>query len=52
MPDTLSDILESPDHTILASDWGSTEGPVWHPGGARRGSVIVVSDSAVTLHYR
>ena len=33
MPDDLSDILESPEHTLLASGLGNTEGPLWHPGG-------------------
>ena len=33
MPDDLSSILESPEHTLLASGLGATEGPLWHPGG-------------------
>ena len=33
MPYALTDILESPEHTLLASGWGSTEGPLWHPDG-------------------
>ena len=31
--DGLSGILESPEHTLLASVGGNTEGPLWHPGG-------------------
>lgn len=27
MPDKLDDILESPEHTLLATDLGNTEGP-------------------------
>ena len=33
MPDNLADILESPEHTRLATDLGNTEGPLWHPEG-------------------
>lgn len=33
MPDDLSDILESTEPTVLASDLGRTEGPLWHHGG-------------------
>lgn len=33
MPEDLSDILESPEHTLLAFNLGNTEGPLWHPGG-------------------
>ena len=33
MPDNLDDILESPEHTLLATDLGNTEGPLWHPEG-------------------
>ena len=33
MPDNLADILESPEHTLLATDLGNTEGPLWHPEG-------------------
>ena len=33
MPEDLSGILESGEHTLLASGWGATEGPLWHPGG-------------------
>ncbi len=33
MADDLSGILESPEHTLLASVGGNTEGPLWHPGG-------------------
>ncbi|MCH7606061.1 MAG: SMP-30/gluconolactonase/LRE family protein [Chloroflexi bacterium] len=33
MPDDLSGILDSGEHTLLASDLGRTEGPLWHPGG-------------------
>ena len=33
MPDDLSSILESPEHTLLANGLGATEGPLWHPGG-------------------
>ena len=33
MPDDLDDILESPEHTLLATDLGNTEGPLWHPEG-------------------
>lgn len=33
MPDGLSAILESPEHTLLANVGGNTEGPLWHPGG-------------------
>ena len=29
----MSDIQELPDHTLLASGWGMTEGPLWHPDG-------------------
>ena len=33
LPDRLSEILESPEHTLLASGYGNTEGPLWHPRG-------------------
>ena len=33
MPDDLSNVLNSEDHTLLASGQGRTEGPLWHPGG-------------------
>ncbi|MCS5655320.1 MAG: SMP-30/gluconolactonase/LRE family protein [Dehalococcoidia bacterium] len=33
MPDNLDDVLESPEHTLLATDLGNTEGPLWHPEG-------------------
>ena len=33
MADDLSGILESPEHTLLATVGGNTEGPLWHPGG-------------------
>ena len=33
MPDDLSGILESPEHTLLATVGGNTEGPLWHPEG-------------------
>ena len=33
MPDDLSGILESPEHTHLANVGGNTEGPLWHPDG-------------------
>ena len=33
MADDLSGILESPEHTQLATVGGNTEGPLWHPGG-------------------
>ena len=33
LPDRLSEILESPEHTLLGSGYGNTEGPLWHPGG-------------------
>ena len=33
MPDDLSGILDSPEHTLLATVGGNTEGPLWHPGG-------------------
>ena len=33
MPDDLSGILESTEHTRLASVGGNTEGPLWHPDG-------------------
>ena len=33
MADDLSAILESPEHTLLATVGGNTEGPLWHPGG-------------------
>ena len=33
MPDRLDEILESPEHTLLATDLGNTEGPLWHPEG-------------------
>jgi len=33
MPDDLDDILESPEHTLLATDLDNTEGPLWHPEG-------------------
>ena len=33
MPEDLSGILESTEHTLLAIGLGATEGPLWHPGG-------------------
>jgi gluconolactonase len=33
MAGDLSDILLSPEPTILNTGWGRTEGPVWHPEG-------------------
>jgi gluconolactonase len=33
MPDDLSSVLDSEEHTLLASGHGRTEGPLWHPGG-------------------
>lgn len=33
MTDGLSAILESTEPTLLATDLGATEGPVWHPAG-------------------
>ncbi len=33
MADDLSSVLESGDHTLLASGQGRTEGPLWHPDG-------------------
>ena len=33
MPEDLSSILESPEHTLLATGLGATEGPLWHPDG-------------------
>ena len=33
MPDDLSSVLDSGEHTLLASGQGRTEGPLWHPGG-------------------
>ena len=33
MPDRLSEVLESGEHTLLASGQGRTEGPLWHPDG-------------------
>ena len=33
MPDTLDQILESPEAERLATDFVFTEGPVWHPAG-------------------
>jgi len=33
MPDDLTAILESTEHTLLASGLGNTEGPLWHPEG-------------------
>ena len=33
MPDDLSQILDSNEHTLLATDLGRTEGPLWHPEG-------------------
>ena len=33
MPDDLSQILESNEHTLLATGLGRTEGPLWHPEG-------------------
>ncbi len=33
MPEDLPGILESEEHTLLASGLGPTEGPLWHPGG-------------------
>ena len=33
MSDGLSAILESPEHALLASVGGNTEGPLWHPDG-------------------
>ena len=33
MPDDLSSILETGEHTLIASDMGRTEGPLWHKEG-------------------
>ena len=33
MADDLSGILESPEHTLVATVGGNTEGPLWHPDG-------------------
>ena len=33
MPDKLGEILTSPEHTLVATDLGPTEGPLWHPEG-------------------
>ena len=33
MAEAPSGILESAEHTLLATDLGATEGPVWHPEG-------------------
>ena len=33
MPDKLGEILTSPEHTLIATDLGPTEGPLWHPEG-------------------
>ena len=33
MAGDLSGVLESGEHTLLASGQGRTEGPLWHPGG-------------------
>jgi gluconolactonase len=33
MTDGLAAIIESPEPTLLATDLGATEGPLWHPGG-------------------
>ena len=33
MPEDLSGILESDEHTLLATGLGATEGPLWHPEG-------------------
>ena len=33
MPEGLTDILESGEHTLLASGLGRTEGPLWHKDG-------------------
>ena len=33
MSDKLADILESPQHTRVATDLGNTEGPLWHSEG-------------------
>ena len=33
MPDDLSGVLESTEHTLLASGMGRTEGPLWHEAG-------------------
>ena len=33
MPDDLSSVLDSVEHTPLASGQGRTEGPLWHPSG-------------------
>jgi gluconolactonase len=33
MAGDLSDILLSPEPTILTTGWGRTEGPLWHPQG-------------------
>ena len=33
MPEDLSDILETTEPVLLATGFGATEGPVWHPDG-------------------
>ena len=33
MPEDLSSILDSTEQTVLATDWGRTEGPLWHAAG-------------------
>ena len=33
MPDRLSEVLESGEHTLLAFEQGRTEAPLWHPEG-------------------
>ena len=33
MPENLSTILESTEPTLLTTDWGRTEGPLWHAEG-------------------
>ena len=33
MPDDLSSVLETGEHTLIASGMGRTEGPLWHKEG-------------------
>ena len=33
MAETLPDIFESLEPTLLTTGWGRAEGPLWHPGG-------------------
>ena len=43
MPENLSTILESTEPTLLTTDWGRTEWPLWHASVTRS---LVVSSSA------